>query len=283
MSEENAIVLVVDDDTAVCDVLKQMISSLGLRVETTSKPLDVLDLVRNTFFNVVLLDIRMPEKSGMDLLSEIAEISPDTKIIIITGGGDKDSAIRALRLGAFDFLEKPFDSKLMSHSIERALQTQKAQLAYWDEKMKLHSVNGQLMETNKALSTLASNIERTRKDTEATIERKIRVSILPIIEGLQQSNGLSQNDQRELKLLQNLVGDLTSTLNDQQALSTTLTPTEFRVAVLIGKGLTTNKIAGHMHISPETVKTHRKNIRKKLNLNNTHHRLRAHLQAVLDR
>lgn len=283
MREENAIVLVVDDDTDACDVLEQMISRLGIRVETTSNPLEVPDLVRNTFFNVVLLDINMPEKSGMDLLPEIAEISPDTKIIIITGGGDKESAIRSLRLGAFDFLEKPFDYKLISHSIERALQTQKAQLAYWDEKMKLQDANRQLMETNKALSILASNIERTRKDTETTIERKIRVSILPIIEGLRQSKGLSQNDQRDLKLLMDLMADLTSTLNDHQALGTPLSPTEFRITLLIGEDLTTNEIARHMHISPETVKTHRKNIRKKLNLSKTHHRLRAHLRAALDR
>lgn len=283
MREEDARVLVVDDDTDVCNVLGQMISRLGIRVETTSNPLEVLDLVRNAFFNVILLDIKMPEKSGMDLLSEIAEISPDTKTIIISGFGDKDSAISALRLGAFDFLEKPFGYKLISHSIERALQTQKVQLAYRDEKMKLQDANRQLVETNNALSTLARNIERTRKDTEATVERKIRVSILPIIEGLQQSKGLSQNDQRELKLLQDLMADLTSTLNDQQALCTPLSPTEFRIAVLIGEGLTTNKIARHMHISPETVKSHRKNIRKKLNLSNTRHRLRAHIQAALGR
>lgn len=283
MREEDARVLVVDDDTDVCNVLGQMISRLGIRVETTSNPLEVLDLVRNAFFNVILLDIKMPEKSGMDLLSEIAEISPDTKTIIISGFGDKDSAISALRLGAFDFLEKPFGYKLISHSIERALQTQKVQLAYRDEKMKLQDANRQLVETNNALSTLARNIERTRKDTEATVERKIRVSILPIIEGLQQSKALSQNDQRELKLLQDLMADLTSTLNDQQALCIPLSPTEFRIAVLIGEGLTTNEIARHMHISPETVKSHRKNIRKKLNLSNTHHRLRAHIQAALDR
>jgi PAS domain S-box-containing protein len=143
--------------------------------------------------------------------------------------------------------------------------------------------NRQLMETNKALSILASNIERTRKDTEGTIERKIRAYILPVIEGLQQSKGLSQNDQRELKLLQTLVAGLTSTLNGQQALCTPLSPTEFRIAALVREGLKTNEIAGHMHISPETVNSHRKNIRKKLNLTNTHHRLRAHLQAALDR
>ena len=283
MIEEDALVLIVDDDTDVCNVLGQMISRLGIRVETTSNPLEVLDLVRNTFFTLILLDIRMPEKSGMELLPEIVEVSPDTKIIIISEFGDKESAIRSLRLGTFDFLEKPFDYKLISHSIERALQTQKVQLAYRDEKMKLQDANRQLAETNNALSTLARNIERTRKDTEATVERKIRVSILPIIEGLQQSKDLSQNDQRELKLLQDLMADLTSTLNDQQALCTPLSPTEFRIAVLIGEGLTTNEIARHMYISPETVKSHRKNIRKKLNLSNTHHNLRAHLQAALDR
>ena len=283
MREENAIVLVVDDETDVCEVLEQMISRLGIRVETTSNPLEVPDLVRNTFFNVILLDINMPEKSGMDLLPEIAEISPDTKIIIITGGGDKESAIKSLRLGAFDFLEKPFDYKLISHSIERALQTQKAQLAYWDEKMKLQDANRQLMETNKALSILASNIERTRKDTEATIERKIRVSILPIIDKLQQGREPSHPDQRDLKLLMDLVTDLTSNLDVKQALSAVLTSTEHRIALLIRNRLTTNEIAKHMYISAETVKSHRKNIRNKLGLKNSTHTLGAYLQSRLDR
>lgn len=152
-----------------------------------------------------------------------------------------------------------------------------------DEERKLQDANRQLVETNTALSTLASNIEIMRKDTEATIERKIRVSILPIIEGLEQSKDLTQNDQRELRLLQDLVAGLTSTFNDQQELCTPLSPTEFRIAALIKEGLKTNEIARHMHISPETVKSHRQNIRKKLNIDNTPHRLRAHLQAALDR
>ena len=281
--EEDDRVLIVDDDVDICNVLAQIISRPGMRVETTSNPLEVPDLVRNVFFNLILLDIEMPGKSGMELLPEIAEISPDTKIIIISGFGDMELAIRSLRLGAFDFLEKPINYKLMSHSIERALQTQKAQLAYRDEKMKLQDANKQLVETNNALSTLARNIERTRKDTEATIAQKIRVSILPIIEGLQQGNGFSRDDQRELNLLQDLVESLTSTLSVHQGLSTPLTLTELRIAVLIGEDLTTNEIARHMNISPETVKTHRKNIRKKLNINNTHHKLRAHLQDALVR
>ena len=80
-----------------------------------------------------------------------------------------------------------------------------------------------------------------------------------------------------------LMADLTSTLDVKQDLFTVLTPTELRTALLIRNGLTTDEIAKHMHISPETVKSHRKNIRKKLGLNKSHHNLRAHLQAALER
>lgn len=283
MREEDALVLIVDDDTEVCNVLEQMISRLGIRVETISNPLEVLDLVRNTFFTVILLNIRMPENSGMELLLEIVEVSPDTKIIVISSFGDKDFAIRALKLGAFDFLEKPFEYKLLSHSIQRALETQKTELAYRHEKKKLQEANRRLAENNEALSTLARNIERSRNDYEADIEKKIRVSILPIIENLQQRKGLSQNHQRDLELVMDLMADLTSILNVKLDLFTVLTPTEHRTALLIRNGLTTDEIAKHMHISPETVKSHRKNIRKKLGLNKSHHNLCAHLQAALDR
>lgn len=282
MIEQDALVLIVDDNTEICNILQQMISSLGIRAESVSNPLQVINLVKSNFYNLILLDIIMPEKSGLDLFPEIVEVSPDTKIIIITAFGDKEAAIRALRLGAFDFLVKPFAHKLLSYSIRRALETQKAELAYRAEKTKLQDANRQLMETNKALSILARNVERTQKDTEAKIENKIRAAVLPIIERLQQSKELSQTYQRDCKLLMNLVTDLTSTPAVKQEISTTLTPTELRIALLIRNGLTTDEIAKHMYISSETVKSHRKNIRKKLGLNKSNHNLCVYLQAKLE-
>ncbi len=281
MTEKDALVLIVDDDTDVCNVLEQIISRLGIKVQTTTKPLKVLDLVRNTFFNVILLDIRMPGKSGMELLPEIVEVSPDTKVIVISGFGDKNSAINALRLGAFDFLEKPLDHELLTHSINRALETQKTELAYKYEKEKLHDANSQLAENNEALSTLAKNMDSSRNDYEANMEKKIKVAILPIIENLQQSKDLCQNHRRDIGLLMDLMADLTSTFDVKQDLFAVLSPTELHIALLIRNGLSTDEIAKHMHISPETVKSHRKNSRKKLGLNKTHHNLRAHLQATL--
>jgi len=279
MIEQDAFVLIVDDDPEICDILQQMISPLGNRVKSTSNPLQVLDLIKSCFYNVVMLDINIPEKSGIDLLSEIVKVSPDTKVIMISGFGDEESITGALRLGAFDFLEKPFDDKLIVHSIKRALETQKAELAYRDEKIKLQDANRQLMETNKALSTLARNIERTREDTEVIIENKIRASILPIINKLQQNKKFSGSDNRDLKLLMDLVSDLTSRPVAKQKFSTILTSTELRVALLIKNGLKTGEIAEHMYISPETVKSHRKNIRKKLDLNNSSRSLGVYLQS----
>ena len=282
MLGKDALLLVVDGDSGACNALQQIISSSGIRADCISNPLQVLDRVKSSFYNVILLDVNMPEKSGLNLLSEIVKASPDTKVIIVSGCGDKESAIKALSLGAFDFLEKPFDYKLITHSIERAIQTQKIQLAYRYEKKKLQDVNRQLIETNKALSTLTKNIERTRKGTEAAIEQKIRASILPIIDKLQHSRNLSLSDQRDLELLNNLLNDLTSTLDAKHQLHTLLTPTELRIAQLIRNRLTTEEIANHMHVSPETVKSHRKNIRKKLGLSDSNHNLGAHLKAGLD-
>lgn len=243
-------------------------------------PLQVSDLIKSRFYNVVMLDIHMPKKSGMDLLSEIGEVSPDTKVIMISGFGNMESIIAALRLGAFDFLEKPFDRKLMIHAIKRALETQKMELAYRDEKIKLQDANRQLMETNKALSTLARNIERTRENTETIIENEIRVSILPIINKLQQNKKLSDSHHRDLKLLMDLTSGLTSKQVVKQKLSTLLTPTEFRIALLIKNRLKTGDIAEHLYVSPETIKSHRKNIRKKLDLNNSSHNLGVYLRAT---
>ena len=148
------------------------------------------------FFNVALLDIRMPGRSGIDLIPSIREGSPDTKIVIMTGFADKDIVIKALRLGAFDFLEKPFDKDFLFHTLTRCLETQRTELefrrAFEELKKKkeellfkearLKEANRQLLETNNALSVLAQNIDRTRKETQFQVSTKIRSSILPLME-----------------------------------------------------------------------------------------------------
>ncbi|MBW1921608.1 MAG: response regulator, partial [Deltaproteobacteria bacterium] len=102
---EDARVMVIDDDHDVCVTLEECLSSLGLLVEGFTDPFAALRRVRKVFYNIIFLDVYLKEKSGLELLQEIHSISPISKVILITGYGSKELAIRAIRGGAFDFLE----------------------------------------------------------------------------------------------------------------------------------------------------------------------------------
>ena len=132
-----------------------------------------------------------PEVSGLDLIPQISgDSSDDLKIIVITGFADKDTAIRALKLGAFDLLEKPFQNELLYHSILRALTALKnerrsrkliddlkqSRSELLTQQQRLENVNAQLQDTNRALSVFAKNIERERAEEEKQIALEIETS-----------------------------------------------------------------------------------------------------------
>ncbi len=293
-TNELAKILIVDDEPIVCEVLEAMVSSLGIKAKSITRSLKVMDEVRNTFYNLVLLDVFMPERSGFDLIPDIQKASSDTKIIIITGRTDKEVAIKALRLGAFDFLEKPINMDLLSYSVNRALHIQETELEYkktretlehsqddlLDHKEKLENLNRKLLQTNQALTVLAQNIAREREETEKRIVLKTRSLIIPIIERLQHDKNLKRYEAELIMLVKHLE-DLTSGLAADTKIATSLSFSELRIASLIKNGLTTEEIAKHLHISPSTIKTHRKNIRRKLGINNRQQNLRNYLDSRL--
>ena len=293
-TNELAKILIVDDEPMVCELLEAMASSLGIKAKSITRSLKVMDEVRNTFYNLVLLDVFMPERSGFDLIPDIQKASSDTKIIIITGRADKEVAIKALRLGAFDFLEKPINMELLSYSVNRALHIQETELEYkktrenleqsqvdlLDHKEKLEDLNRRLIQTNQALTVLAQNIAREREETEKRIVLKTRSLIIPIIERLQHDKNLKRYEAELIMLVKHLE-DLTSGLAADTKIATSLSFSELRIASLIKNGLTTEEIAKHLHISPSTIKTHRKNIRRKLGINNRQQNLRNYLDSKL--
>lgn len=293
-TNELAKILIVDDEPIVCELLEAMASSLGIKAKSITRSLKVMDEVRNTFYNLVLLDVFMPERSGFELIPDIQKASSDTKIIIITGRADKEVAIKALRLGAFDFLEKPINMELLSYSVNRALHIQETELEYkktretlehsqadlLDHKKKLEDLNRRLIQTNQALTVLAQNIAREREETEKRIVLKTRSLIIPIIERLQHDKNLKRYEAELIMLVKHLE-DLTSGLAADTKIATSLSFSELRIASLIKNGLTTEDIAKHLHISPSTIKTHRKNIRRKLGINNRQQNLRNYLDSKL--
>lgn len=115
------IVFVVDDDEAVRHFLRGLIVSVGLRVETYASAQEFLDAVRPGSPGCLLLDIRMPGMSGLELQRELAERSIGLPVIILTGHGDVQLAVHAMKAGAVDFIEKPFNNELLLDRVQKAV------------------------------------------------------------------------------------------------------------------------------------------------------------------
>jgi len=101
-------VLVIDDEPVVCNSLRRILSRRGHRVDQALVPDEGLDKIEANRYDLVLLDLRMPGKSGLELLTTIKERWPETKVIIVTGYASIESAIEATRRGASHYIAKPF-------------------------------------------------------------------------------------------------------------------------------------------------------------------------------
>jgi two-component system response regulator HydG len=115
-------VLVVDDEQETCDLLALALGRHGFKVTVSTSARAALDLVAQEDVDVVLTDLGMPELSGLDLCERVAGTRPNVPVIVITGQGSLETAIGALRVGAYDFITKPVDPKLLYLSVTRALQ-----------------------------------------------------------------------------------------------------------------------------------------------------------------
>ena len=114
-------VFVVDDDQAMRNSLKWLIESVGMKVETYSTADDFIQNYYPGRAGCLLLDVRMPGMSGLELQEHFIKHQIKIPIIIITGHGDVPMAVRAMKSGAVDFIEKPFNDELLLESIRNAL------------------------------------------------------------------------------------------------------------------------------------------------------------------
>jgi DNA-binding NtrC family response regulator len=121
----DARILVVDDDQSMCDLLEASLSRLGYEVETRTSARDALELVAAVEFDVVLTDLDMADLGGLDLCERVMGTRPDVPVIVVTAHGSLEAAIGAMRVGAYDFLTKPVDSKLLAIGVARSVQHRK--------------------------------------------------------------------------------------------------------------------------------------------------------------
>ncbi|MDB4936165.1 MAG: Response regulator of zinc sigma-54-dependent two-component system [Labilithrix sp.] len=115
-------VLIVDDEQETCDLLEMSLVRHGFKVTTSTAANRALELVATQDFDVVLTDLSMPEMSGLDLCERVLGTRPNMPVVVITGQGSLETAIGAIRVGAYDFITKPVDPKLLFLSVSRAIQ-----------------------------------------------------------------------------------------------------------------------------------------------------------------
>src|SRR5256884_762696 len=141
-------ILLVDDDAALLQALPQALSLKmdNVRVDTCDSALEALKQIQEHEYDAIVSDIKMPGMDGLALLEKIQELQPETPTLLITGHGEHDLAIRALRGGAYDFIQKPIDREYVVAALHRAIQT--------------HQLRCQVREHQRALELHAQSLER---------------------------------------------------------------------------------------------------------------------------
>ena len=126
MRETEPIVFIVDDDESVRKALSRLIKSVDLKVETFSSANDFLKRDPYDGPACLVLDIRMPGLSGLDLQTELAKAKRSLSLVFITGHGNIPMSVQAMKAGAVDFIEKPFDEQALLDAVHLAIQKDRA-------------------------------------------------------------------------------------------------------------------------------------------------------------
>ena len=152
-------VFIVDDDPALRDSLLWLIGSIGLRGETFASAEEYLEQFSPDRHGCLLLDVRMPGLSGLELNERLSKERGAPPVIILTGHGDVPMAVRALKAGAFDFIEKPFSDQILLERIHKALLLDERRRAELE----------QVLSVEERLATLTA---REREVFEVVVEGK---------------------------------------------------------------------------------------------------------------
>lgn len=118
-------ILIVDDDATLCLMLKNFFERKDFIVTTSFSSIEAKKMIQSNFFDIVLTDLRMPEMCGMEIISHVKQTTPNTEVVMMTSYADISSAIKSIKLGAYDFISKPFGPDEVLDIVNKALSHQK--------------------------------------------------------------------------------------------------------------------------------------------------------------
>jgi len=225
MPSQQETLLIVDDEAAIRKLLCQKLSREGYQCEEANNAEQALNMLETSPIALVILDIKMPGKSGIELLPEIKSGYPDTAVIMATAVTDANAAIQCLKQGADDYIFKPFNLEELSLAVQRALEKRRLQLEIKEYQQYLEDkVEEQTKEIRKlflgAIEALVAALEAKDKYTGGHSRRVTEISL-----ALGNELGLPAEDMEDLRwgsllhdvgkiavdqLVQNKPGKLTS-------------------------------------------------------------------------
>ncbi|MBE3559536.1 MAG: response regulator, partial [Ktedonobacteraceae bacterium] len=230
---KSAGVLLVDDDPALLQALSNMLAlrMRGLEVTTASSAPEALAHIQTSEFDAIICDIKMPGMDGLDLLAHVKRLQQETPVLLITGHGEHDLAIRALRGGAYDYLLKPIERDAFVAALRRALQTRKLRREVEEQQHALeqYATSLESMVEQRTAELAAANAElRTASEAKDTMLRMVTHELagpLTSLKGMVQLLGLQlkrlslspqmqqslNNIERSLNRLEMLIHDLQDT------------------------------------------------------------------------
>jgi len=158
-------VLVIDDDTEIRDVLVDLLQARGYDAEAAGTGEEGLNIIAKSPPNVIVLDVRLPDTLGTELLPRISALAPDAEVIMMSGDATLDSTIEAIRRHAHDFLTKPFKFSHLQSSIESAIEHQRLQVE-----------NRRMLDQLKFLNNLVVQISKST-DLDAILKQLLALSM----------------------------------------------------------------------------------------------------------
>jgi DNA-binding response OmpR family regulator len=250
-------ILIVDDDESILFTLRIILENEGHQVITASEGRAALHIACTKVPDLIILDWEMPGMHGCEICRQLKSDPATT------------AKVTAFEAGAVDYLVKPYSRLELLVRVRTHLALQQRQNSLTAEIQKrtveLEEKNRELQETNLVLKRLLHEFEEEKQAASRIVQANIEQLILP---SLTRITEVSSQQRRQLRdtLVSNLKKISLPVAGKGVEIYSLLTPTELRLLSCIRQGQTSKEIAESMHISLQTVATHRKNIRKKLNI-----------------
>ncbi len=161
MKASNIRILVVDDEQGLRDLLSLELSDKGYCVLTACDGQDAIEQVKHDKFHIMISDVKMPRVDGLETLQAIKGIDPDAEVVMTTGVGTIETAVEAMKKGAYDFIQKPYSMDQVHVIINRAIEKRRLKTEVSELKTVLATVSNEIRTPLNAIMDVAQQLSRT--------------------------------------------------------------------------------------------------------------------------